>query len=178
MKLGNIFENRVEKGANEESELLSVTINNGVKRHRDLDRINNSSDDKSSYLSVKIGDIVYNSMRMWQGACGVSYWNGIVSPAYTVLKINEEFNNIYFAFLFKLDETIKIFQKHSQGLTSDTWNLKYSKFKNISVIVPSLEEQTKIANFLSAIDEQINMVKQQIAQTQQFKKGLLQQMFV
>lgn len=57
-------------------------------------------------------------------------------------------------------------------------HIYYRDYSKIKLALPSLEEQTKIANFLSAIDEQINTVKQQIAQTQQFKKGLLQQMFV
>ena len=49
----------------------------------------------------------------------------------------------------------------------------------ISISVPSsLSEQTKIANFLTALDRKIESVSQQIALTQTFKRGLLQQMFV
>ncbi|MGF2635064.1 restriction endonuclease subunit S [Acinetobacter johnsonii] len=53
-----------------------------------------------------------------------------------------------------------------------------SDLKQLPIKVPCLEEQTKIANFLSAIDQKIEVVAQQIEQAKQWKKGLLQQMFV
>jgi type I restriction enzyme, S subunit len=52
-----------------------------------------------------------------------------------------------------------------------------SKFAPMTISVPSIEEQTKIANFLSAIDKKINHCQTQIEKTEQYKKGLLQQMF-
>lgn len=56
----------------------------------------------------------------------------------------------------------------------------YSKdLKGVQLVIPSnVQEQTKIASFLSAIDDKINHVTRQIAHTRQYKKGLLQQMFV
>lgn len=53
-----------------------------------------------------------------------------------------------------------------------------SDLSSIEMFVPCLEEQTKIANFLSAIDQKIEVVAQQIEQAKTWKKGLLQQMFV
>lgn len=53
-----------------------------------------------------------------------------------------------------------------------------SEMLKIPIDLPSIEEQTKIANFLSAIDEKIELVSHQIQDTQEYKKGLLQQMFV
>ena len=53
-----------------------------------------------------------------------------------------------------------------------------SDLKQLPIKAPCLEEQTKIANFLSAIDQKIEVVAQQIEQAKQWKKGLLQQMFI
>lgn len=56
--------------------------------------------------------------------------------------------------------------------------LSANKLGKVKLSLPCLEEQTKIANFLSAIDEKIRLVSEQLEGTQQFKKGLLQKMFV
>jgi type I restriction enzyme, S subunit len=66
----------------------------------------------------------------------------------------------------------------AQQATTTLPIINKSDFSKFKIQLPCLEEQTKIANFLSAIDEQINIVKQQITLAQQFKKGLLQQMLV
>ncbi len=79
-KLGDCFTERVESMP--EGELISVTINDGIKKFSEIGRHDNSNDDKSKYKKVCIGDIAYNSMRMWQGASGYSPYEGIVSPAY------------------------------------------------------------------------------------------------
>ncbi|MDC5104522.1 restriction endonuclease subunit S [Acinetobacter baumannii] len=64
----------------------------------------------------------------------------------------------------------------SQGSTFESVNS--DQIKNLSIQIPCLEEQTKIANFLSAIDQKIEVVAQQIEQAKTWKKGLLQQMFI
>src|SRR5699024_5340882 len=69
-KLGELLGERVERSAS--GELLSVTISEGIKPFSQLDRKNNSSDNKDNYKKVCVGDIAYNSMRMWQGASGYS----------------------------------------------------------------------------------------------------------
>jgi type I restriction enzyme S subunit len=53
-----------------------------------------------------------------------------------------------------------------------------SDLSSIEILIPCLEEQTKIANFLSSIDQKIEVVAQQIEQAKTWKKGLLQQMFI
>lgn len=176
-RIGEVFKERNEKNFTD-MELLSVSISKGIYPQSESNKKDNSNSDKSKYKRVLKDDIAYNSMRMWQGASAVSDYDGIVSPAYTILKGNEYQYSIFYGYLFKMSFMIKTFQKHSQGLTSDTWNLKYPMISKIKINIPSLEEQIKIANFLLAIDKNIALVNTKIEQTKSYKKGLLQQMFV
>lgn len=176
-KIGDIYSERSER-TEVKMELLSVTINNGVIKRSEIEGKDNSSDDKSNYKVVYKGDMVYNSMRMWQGASGISEYDGIVSPAYTVLNSKIPINNIFFSYLFKISSLVYKFRRFSQGLTSDTWNLKYPQIRKIKIEVPCLEEQQKIADFLSSFDDKIDAEKEILDHLKELKKGLLQQMFV
>lgn len=133
--IGKLFKERNER--NSDGELLSVTMHYGVVKASTIDRADSSSTDKSHYKLVCEGDIAYNSMRMWQGACGLSHYTGIVSPAYTVISPKTEMATDFFVRLFKNNTTLKTFRLNSQGLTSDTWNLKYPTLSNISVYSPT-----------------------------------------
>ena len=152
-------------------ELLSVTMNDGVIPRSEIEGKDNSSEDKSNYKVVCKGDMVYNSMRMWQGANGVSDYNGIVSPAYTVLMPTEEIDNHYFAALFKTSNLINEFRKNSQGLTSDTWNLKYPQIRPIRLYIPSLQEQHKISDFIGALEERIGKQRELVDSLKKYKRG-------
>ena len=155
-KLGDCFAERVESMP--DGELISVTINDGIKKFSELGRHDNSNDDKSKYKKVCIGDIAYNSMRMWQGASGYSPYEGIVSPAYTVLSPNSGINSKCLAYQFKLPEMIHTFQINSQGITSDNWNLKYPALSEIEIFVSRNEkEQAKIAEYFEWLDRLITL---------------------
>ena len=105
-KLGECFSERIETMP--DGELISVTINDGVKKFSELGRFDNSNPDKSKYKKVCSDDIAYNSMRMWQGASGYSPYTGIVSPAYTVLIPNECVNSKFVSYLFKRDDILNV----------------------------------------------------------------------
>jgi type I restriction enzyme S subunit len=154
-------------------ELLSVTMNDGVKPRSAIEGKDNSSEDKSNYKIVRKGDMVYNSMRMWQGANGISPCDGIVSPAYTVLMPKQEINNGYFAALFKSVNLINEFRKNSQGMTSDTWNLKYPQIETIKVQIPSVSEQDKVSELFSVLDERIAAQSQLVESLKKYKRGVV-----
>jgi len=176
-KIGECFTERTESMPN--GELLSVTINEGIKKFSELGRHDNSNDDKSKYKKVCIGDIAYNSMRMWQGASGYSPYEGIVSPAYTVLSPNPGIHAKYLAYYFKLPEIIHTFQINSQGITSDTWNLKFPALSEIEIFVsPDIREQKKISNFFTSLDSLIALHQRKLERLKNIKKSMLEKMFV
>lgn len=172
--LGKLFRERKETNC-EGLEMLAITGTQGIIPRKELDLKDNSSEDKSKYLRVCIGDIGYNTMRMWQGVSAYSDYEGIVSPAYTILKPSLLVDAKYFAYLFKMPEMTFLFYRFSQGLVDDTRNLKYENFKKIKVVYPvDKSEQTAIAQVLSTADREISLLRQDIEQEKQKKKALMQ----
>ena len=175
-RIGELYSERSQR-CTTPMELLSVTISEGVVPRADIEGKDNSSEDKSNYKVVHVGDMVYNTMRMWQGASGLSAYNGIVSPAYTILKDAAKFDHEFMASLFKTEWLINEFRKNSQGLTSDTWNLKYPQIAAIKVRLPSVQEQHHIATFLSLIDSRITAQRKIVEHLKKHKRGLVQDLF-
>ena len=171
-RIGDIYTERSQRGASD-MELLSVTMNDGVMPRSEIEGKDNSSEDKSNYKVVFAGDMVYNSMRMWQGANGISSYNGIVSPAYTVLMPKIPISNGYFSALFKSPNLINEFRKNSQGMTSDTWNLKYPQIETIKVCIPYLSEQEYIADMLSILEKRIAKQKILVDSLKKYKRGVV-----
>ncbi|QVI33973.1 restriction endonuclease subunit S [Lacticaseibacillus chiayiensis] len=174
-KLGEVLSER--KNRSSDLPLLSVTINHGVIQAENNGRKDNSSSDLSNYKVVHKGDIPYNSMRMWQGASGYSYFEGIVSPAYTVLVPNDQSDGLFWSYCLKRGPMLSLFTRFSQGLTSDTWNLKYPQLSVIPVEVPKEFEQMLISNLLRSIDNLIAATQGKLDQLEMVKKALLQHLF-
>ena len=175
-KIGDCFEERTEKNRGE-LPLLSLG-EEGLTLQSETLRKDNSNTDKSKYLRVAIGDIAYNTMRMWQGRCVCAGIEGIVSPAYTVCKPKNGTNSAFHYYLFKTQKMIQIFHQHSQGLVSDTLNLKYEAFSKIMYYLPPTPaEQQKIAECLTEMDNLISAQAQKVELLKTHKKGLMQQLF-
>lgn len=174
-QLGDLFVERRES-ANDHLPLLSITREQGVIPRTDVDRKDTSSEDKSKYLRICPGDIGYNTMRMWQGVSALSSIEGIVSPAYTICVPNMDLDGLFMSYLFKLPAVIHLFYRYSQGLTSDTWNLKFRHFREIKVTIPQLEEQKTIAEVFSTFDLEINLLRKQLDLLKKQKRGLMQKL--
>jgi type I restriction enzyme S subunit len=151
-----IFQERIERGHINE-ELLSVTIGKGVIKQTDVDvKKDSSNEDKSKYKLIKIGDIAYNKMRMWQGALGYSDYQGISSPAYVILKPKMKINPRYFHYMFRTSFYTNYSKRFSYGIVDDQLSLRYTDFKRMYSIVPPLEVQNSIVAYLDKKNSEID----------------------
>ena len=142
-----------------DEQMLSVTIGQGVIRQQSLLQDSPQKDssrlDKSAYKFVRPGDIVYNKMRAWQGAAGMSRFRGIVSPAYIVQRPRTGASPDYFHRLLRIPAFATEAQRWSYGIASDMWSLRPEHFKMIHFPLPPLPEQRAIVRYLDHVDERI-----------------------
>lgn len=173
--LGEVFAERDERSG--DHPLLAITGEHGVVPRDDLERRDTSAEDKSNYKVIRKGDIGYNTMRMWQGVFGLSQYDGIISPAYTVVtpdrtRILGEFA----AHLFSHPRVVHAFHRYSQGLVDDTLLLKYPHFSEMRLPIPDISEQLRIARLLDAKLREIGRLRELVELRRQQRRGLMQKL--
>jgi type I restriction enzyme, S subunit len=155
LRLGDIFHKRTRPGR-DGLPIFSVTLNDGLIARNSLDRQFSTDLSLSEHLLVQKDDLVYNMMRMWQGASGVAQEDCVVSPAYVVLEADPRRVDPTFAsFLFKTRKMLSQFRAQSYGLTDDRLRLYYKDFSQILVALPSIEYQGHVASILRSLTEAI-----------------------
>ncbi len=151
--------NKAVKSSN--GELLSVYLERGVIRASDGNLGTHApSLDLSNYQSIVPGDFILNNQQAWRGSVGVSFENGIISPAYIVLGLSQEFDPKYANYLLRSKIIVDQFMLASQGVGSIQRQVHAPSFKNVLVIIPSIEEQKTIADFL---DEKTKIIDELVA---------------
>ena len=160
-------------------QVLSLYRDYGIvpKDSRD-DNHNVTSEDTSSYRFVRVGDFVVNKMKAWQGSVAVSQYEGIVSPAYFVYEfIDESFDKKYFHYLLRNKSYTIEFMRLSGGIRVGQWDLPAEAFENTLVLIPPIEEQQQIADYLDKkckeIEEIIADKQSQIETLESYKKSLI-----
>lgn len=142
-----------------EEELLSVYRDHGVvpKSSRD-DNNNNASEDLDPYQLVEIGDLVINKMKAWQGSVAISKFRGIVSPAYFVYQATHKENSTYLHFLMRSLRYITAYLSISKGIRVGQWDLEPQYHSRIPLLIPPINEQLQIVNFLNYETTKIDLL--------------------
>ncbi len=138
--------------------LLSVVREKGVIKRDISNKEENHNfvpDDLSNYKVVKKSQFAMNKMKAWQGSYGVSYFDGIVSPAYFVFDLDGA-EGKFFHLAARSKAYVHFFTQASDGVRVGQWDLSIVRMKEIPFFVPSVAEQTQIARFLNWKTAQIN----------------------
>ena len=169
-----------EKGC-PDAPVLSLYRDFGVvpKDSRD-DNHNVTSLDTSNYKVVDIGDLVINKMKAWQGSMAVSDYRGIVSPAYHVCSItSNKVNKRYLHHLLRNPAYLPEYARLSTGMRIGQWDLGFDDFKNIPFLIPPLDEQAKIADYLdngcASLDAILDKTRSSIEEYKKLKQAVITQ---
>lgn len=186
-KISDLFDEVRNKVADRDIETYSITAGKGFVSQANKFGRDISGKQNSNYIVLKPNDFSYNKGNSKTYKYGCVYLNELtydiavpnVFISFRSKKqnlVHEKFYSKLFEFHY-LDRYLRLLISSSARMDG-LLNVSKDGFFEIKLPYPCLEEQTKIANFLSAIDQKIEVTSQQIEQAKQWKKGLLQQMFV
>ncbi|MGN4437708.1 restriction endonuclease subunit S [Bacillus cereus group sp. MYBK69-1] len=178
VKADKLFESISNKNHDGNLPVLSATQSQGMVLRDLLNKdMQYSTNSLKSYKIVEIGDFVI-SLRSFQGGIELSHLKGLVSPAYTIFRKKDEgIYNEYFRHFFKTQTFINQLKTATYGIR-DGKSISYKDFSTLKFDIPSYDEQKKIANFLSKLDEKIQIEQQKLKSLQEQKKGFMQRMFI
>lgn len=176
---GFLIHRSTRNKSNEIDLVLSVSNKKGfITQNEQFNGYSVASKDTYNYKVVVKNDFAYNPSRINVGSIArLKYFEkGIVSPMYVVFKLKENLNNVFFENLYTTHNFKYLIKIGCSGSVRDSLN--FNDLEKFKVKIPSIEEQKKIANFLTEIDNKINLVEKQLTDSQQYKKSLLQKMFI
>ena len=174
-RFDEIFEDYSDK-KHSDKDLLSATQENGVIPRRLLKgRVMSPEGSLDGYKLVQSGSFVI-SLRSFQGGLEYSDYEGIISPAYTVLKDKISINKCFYRYFFKSYNFIEKYLSIAVIGIRDGKQISYPDLQSVKIPYPPLSEQKAIADILSKADEEIDLLTRKLDLLQSQKKGLMQQL--
>mgnify|MGYP001392090713 FL=1 len=177
-KLKAILTLRNEKNSGD-GELLSVYLDRGVISYSDSNgmQVHKPSQDLSNYQNVYVGDFVLNNQQAWRGSVGVSKYDGIISPAYFVYRLTECCYPEYMNYLFRDSSMVQQYETSSRGVGTIQRNIFAPWLLNCWTVLPSLDEQRRIATYLDTkcaeIDALTADIQTQVDTLEQYKRSVI-----
>ena len=172
-----LFSERDERGE-PNLPLLEVSINHGVVlREFSKERIESTAADFNTYKVARQGDVVFNKMRMWQGAVGVAPQDGLVSPDYVVAAPTGALSPQYAGLLFRVDRFSAECARQSHGIVWDRLRLYWGGFRDIGLPLPPADTQQEIVDHAvevtTKLDELVCATERTIALLKERRAALI-----
>lgn len=164
--------------------LLSIYLDVGVIPFSDKaeKRTNVTSKDLSKYQRVDYGDFVLNNQQAWRGSVGVSFYTGIVSPAYIVLSMNNLLDSKYANYLLRTHVMVDQYLINSKSVGSIQRNIYWPALKRVKIPVPPRSEQDQIVKYLdwkvSCINKLISNYRNQIEDLEEIKLNRIDEVVI
>lgn len=159
-------------------EVLSVT-KEGIVAQKSYFNKDIASEDTSKYIVVERGDLAMSGLNFWMGSCHIltNFDEGIISPAYKVFKVTEHNNIDFIRDFVRSSMFLQALQGCSViGASIVRRNLDKEMLYEWTFKIPSLKEQTAIAEVLTAADREIELAKEKLERLRRQKRGLMQQL--
>jgi Restriction endonuclease S subunits len=176
-KMTDLFTRIVEKNRTDLPALTIIQGQGTVRRDESDRRISYDSKGLKNYKVVRKDNFIVH-LRSFEGGLEIANQDGIVSPAYHVYQGNANVNPKFYYPYFRSNNFIRGHLAICVTGVRDGKNIEMNAFDELLLPCPSLPEQQKIADCLSALDAVIEKQKETLEKWQELKKGLLQQMFV
>ena len=184
LRMKNIMSPLEGRSQTGDEELLSVTIEGGVVKRSDYLGNDTESQSRSEslvgYKLVNRTNLVNNIMKMGFRCLGISPYDGMVSPAYSVFSLDSEL--VYYKYihqLLRINLFVSEYKKRSKGIQESRMRLYDDYFLDIKVIIPPLHEQILISKYLdkktSQIDSLIEKTQRKILLLKEQRTSLINQ---
>ena len=162
----------------EQVNLISLYTDKGVIQHCDIEKTTgNKASNADGYKKVCPNDMIVNIILCWMGAIGRSDFAGVTSPAYDVYVPSPEIECRFYHYYFRTLGFSGDCYKNGRGIMAMRWRTYSDQFRSIKVVVPPLEEQREIVDYLDAkcaeIDKLIAKKEQLVKELESYKKSLI-----
>lgn len=180
-KVEDFLEEYVEKTTENNQYPTISSTNSGLYLQSEYFNHQVASKNNIGYKILKLNQIVLSPQNLWLGNLNFNdkYDIGMVSPSYKIFDVKQGHNPVFIKTLLTQPIAFYLYGTISnQGASVVRRNLDLNSFYKLKFSIPCLEEQNKIADFLSTFDKKIELEREILQTLKELKKGFLQQMFV
>lgn len=165
---------RVSESGYPNLESLSVFLDAGVvPRSSREDNHNQLGESLEKYQRVLPNDLVFNKLRTWQGGFGISDYEGIVSPAYIIVRLNSEvIYPKFLGYLLKSKPYLAELTRLSKWMPPTQFDISWESLRDLQLRIPPIDEQRRIADYL---DSQLHSVRMMISKKEALSDSLSQE---